>query len=311
MGLMSERVVLVIGGAGFIGSHLVDRLICKGCSVAVIDDLSTGNRENVHEAARFYQLKAESPDIREILVKESPAILFFLAANSNVPRSVREPLFDFNSLASALNVMDSCRDSGVKRFIFTSSGFIYGNTAKRPISEEEPFQPVSPYAISKQAIEHYLAFYQKVYGLSYVVLRLATVYGPRQVSGALSDYITRLAAGQQAEFFGDGSKTRDYIYIDDVVDALLQCMDLPAMPSPVFNIGSGRETPLRDVYSKIAGLLGRKAEPIYMPDRPGELYGYSLSYEKALKTMGWKPKTRFADGLKRILRYRGLDIMSK
>jgi UDP-glucose 4-epimerase len=196
----------------------------------------------------------------------------------------------------------------VKRFIFTSSGFIYGNTANRPINEEEPFQPISPYAISKQAIEHYLAFYQQVYGLSYVVLRLATVYGPRQVSGALSDYITRLAAGQQAEFFGDGSKTRDYVYIDDVVDALLQCIDLPAMPSPVFNIGSGRETSLRDIYAKIAELLGKKPEPIYRPDRPGELYGYSLSYAKALETIGWRPRTQFDEGLKNILRYRGLDI---
>jgi UDP-glucose 4-epimerase len=298
--------VMVVGGAGFIGSHLVDRLTAEGKTVAVIDDLSTGRRENVPQGVRFYHCKAESEQMRDILVKEKPECLFFLAANSNVPLSVREPLFDFNSLACALNVMEGCRRVGVKRFVFTSSGFIYGNTARRPISEEEPFQPISPYAISKQAIEYYLAFYRNVYGLSYIVLRLATVYGPRQVTGALSDYITRLAKGEQAEFFGDGSKTRDYVYVDDVIDALLKSMSMPATAEPVFNIGSGREITLREVYDRIALLLGKRPDPILRPDRPGELYGYSLSNVKAREILGWEPGIGFTEGLKKILAYRGL-----
>jgi UDP-glucose 4-epimerase len=302
---MREKI-MVVGGAGFIGSHLVDRLLVEGHSVAVLDDLSTGLRENVPEAARFYHLKAESKELWDVLAREKPEALFFLAANSNVPLSVRDPLFDFNSLACALNVMEGCRRSQVKRFIFTSSGFIYGNTVKRPISEDVPFQPISPYAISKQAIEHYLAFYRNVYGLSHVVLRLATVYGPRQVTGALSDYIAKLVRGEQAEFFGDGSKTRDYVYVDDVVKALIKGMSLPVMEETVFNIGSGLEITLKEVYHRVAALLDKKPEPVIRPDRPGELYGYSLSSTRARDVLGWEPCVSFDEGLKKILVYRGL-----
>jgi len=297
---MSARGTAVIGGAGFIGSYLVDKLIEMGHQVSVIDDLSTGKKENINKSARFYYMKAESDTLTDVLVNDSIRIVFFLAANSNVPLSVRDPLFDFRSLNCALNVIDRCRKSKVERIIFTSSGFIYGNTTNRPIREDEPFKPISPYAISKKAIEHYLAFYREVYGLSYAVLRLATVYGPRQVSGALADYIRKLAAGDQAEFFGDGSKTRDYIFVDDVVEALLASVDLSDMPEPIFNIGSGKEIELRAAYHIVAGMLGRRPEPIIQPDRPGELYGYSLSCDKARKHMGWRPRTSFEEGLRKI-----------
>jgi UDP-glucose 4-epimerase len=240
------------------------------------------------------------------LINDSIGTVFFLAANSNVPLSVRDPLFDFRSLNCAINVIDQCRYSNVEQFIFASSGFIYGNTTNRPITEDEPLKPISPYAISKKAIEYYLAFYREVYGLSYVVLRLATVYGPRQVSGALADYIRKLAGGDQAELFGDGSKTRDYIFIDDVVEALLMSMNISDMREPIFNIGTGKETELRKAYNKVADMLGRKPEPIIQPDRPGELYGYSLSYEKANKVLGWQPRTSFDEGLRRVLIHKRL-----
>ena len=302
---MNTNGIAVVGGAGFIGSHLVDKLIEMNYSVTVVDDLSSGRRENVNKTARFYQMKAESEDMENVLADDSIHSVFFLAANSNVPLSIRDPLFDFRSLNCALNMIDKCRRSQVKRFIFTSSGFIYGNTPNRPIGEDESFKPISPYAISKKAIEHYLQFYREVYGLTYVVLRLATVYGPRQIAGALSDYIRKLACGDQAEFFGDGSKTRDYIYIDDVVEALLMSMTLPDMPVPIFNIGSGKEIELRAVYRRVAEMLGRKPEPIIQADRPGELQGYSLSCEKANKVLGWQPRTCLDEGLRRILIHNG------
>jgi len=303
---MQARAIAVIGGAGFIGSHLVDKLIEMGHKVSVVDDLSSGKKENVNKAAHFHYMKAESEALKNILVHDSIKTVFFLAANSNVPLSIREPLFDFESLNCAINVIEKCRYCNVEKFIFTSSGFIYGNTVNRPIKEDEPFKPISPYAISKKAIEHYLAFYREVYGLSYTVLRLATVYGPRQVSGALADYIRKLAVGKQAEFFGDGSKTRDYIFIDDVVEALLASMSITDIPEPVFNIGSGKEVELRTVYQKVAELLGRKAEPIIQPDRPGELYGYSLSSKRANRVLGWQPRTCLDEGLRRILIRKGL-----
>jgi len=301
-----EKNIAVIGGAGFIGSHLVNRLIKEKTNVVVIDDLSTGSRDNINEQACFYQMKGEDAGVRDVLLSKSIQAVYFLAANSNVPLSVRDPLYDFNSLVCALNVIETCRHTGVERLIFTSSGFIYGNTKTRPINEETIFQPISPYAISKRAIENYLEFYKEVYGLSCIILRLATVYGPRQVTGALSDYITKLAAGEQADFFGDGSKTRDYVYVDDVVDALIMSLEINDLKSPIMNIGSGREIALIDAYRKVAELLGREPRPSYQPDRPGELYGYSLSYEKAKKVMGWEPRTNFREGLKKILEYRGL-----
>jgi UDP-glucose 4-epimerase len=303
---MHARRVAVIGGAGFIGSHLVDKLIGIGCPVSVIDDLSTGKLANVNPGARFYHMKAESKILNNILMDDSISTLFFLAANSNVPLSVQDPLFDFKSLNCAINVIDQCRLNNVRQFIFTSSGFIYGNTKIRPIREEEHFKPISPYAISKNTIEQYLEFYHEVYGLSYTVLRLATVFGPRQASGALMDYIMKLANGGQAEFFGNGSKTRDYIYIDDVIEALIKSIDLPEVPFPVFNISSGTETTLLAIYGKIAEMLGRKPEPIIRPDRLGELHGYSLCNEKAKKILKWEPKTTIEEGLTKILRHQGL-----
>ena len=306
MDLIGKKV-LITGGAGFIGSHLVDALLENGAEVVIIDDLSAGSMGNVNKKAVFYEMNIIDDSTEKIFRKENPEIVFHLASITDVPRSIENPLYDFSSMFGALRVLDVCRRIAVSRFIFTSSGFVYGNTRTRPIVESEPFKPISPYAISKNLIENYLKFYKNVYGLPYVVLRLATVYGPRQAKGAMVDYIEKLHAGSQAEFYGDGSKTRDYVYIDDVIAAILKSLDVEKFyDEPVFNIGSGVETSLKELYYMIAELLGRVPEPVIMPDRPGELNGYSLDSSKAKIVLSWEPGCSLSRGLLNIMKYRRL-----
>jgi len=298
-----NKKFLVTGGAGFIGSHTADALIKKGAKVVIVDNLITGRKENINPKARFYKINIADPKIEQIFQKEKPEIIYHFAFNVLVPKSVENPLVDMDSIAGSLNILKNARQYGIKKIIFSSSGFIYGNNPNLPVKEIEPFEPVSPYAIAKYAIENYLRFFKKAHGLSCVIFRFPAVYGPRQVTGAMSDYIRKLVAGKQAEIWGDGKKTRDYLYIDDVVRANILALELPPdHPDSVFNIGTSIETTLIDLYKKIAKLLNREAKPIYLPDRPGEQIRYSLDYSRAKKELGWEPKYNIDEGLKMRLR---------
>lgn len=304
---ITDRRVLVTGGAGFIGGHLVDALLARGCRVSVLDDFSTGQPANLNPAAKLHRMSTTDREgVLGVFRDERPEIVYQLAANTNVPRSVTDPLYDFQTLHGAVNVIDACRHHPVSKIVYVSSGFIYGNTRNKPIKETEPFIPISPYSITKKTIESYLLFYNDVYRVPYVVLRPATVYGPRQTFGAMADYVRKLASGQQAEIYGDGSKTRDYVFVKDAVDALLAMPGVPEhVQDPVFNLGTGKETSLNELYFAIAALLGKKAAPIYMPPRPGELERYSLDSSKLAATVGWKPAYELAEGLRETLRFGG------
>lgn len=304
---MKNMEVIVTGGAGFIGSHLADSLVKKGAAVTILDDLSTGSSDNLSGNSTFIKIKASSPGVSHIFREKRPTIVFHLAANTNVPRSVRDPACEFASLQGALNILKNCRKYDVGQLVFASSGFIYGNKKKRPIPESAGRELISPYAVTKNTVENYIALFGNLYGLKYKILRLATVYGPRQTKGAMSDYITKLASGRQAVIYGNGSKTRDYVYIDDVIDAFHRVLDLsPEFSDPVFNVGSGRETSLLDLYRRIARLLSTQAEPIFRPDRSGELLKYSLDSRKIEQALGWKPKTTLDRGLAATLKSRKL-----
>ncbi len=295
---IKNKKILVTGGAGFIGSHTVDALIGQGAKVVIIDNLITGRKENLNLKAKFYKINIADLALENIFKKEKPEIVYHFAFNVLVPKSVISPLLDMDSIVGSVNLLNNARKYGVKKVIFSSSGFI-GNTKKLPIKESEIIQPTSPYAIAKNAVENYLKFFKITYGLPYIILRYATVYGPRQVKGAMADYIRKLYSNKQAEMWGDGNKTRDYIYINDVVRANLLALKLsPNYPDPIFNVGSGTEITLNDVYKKIAKLLGKKAEPIYLPDRAGELIRYCLDCSKIKKTFGWAPKYNLKEGLK-------------
>jgi UDP-glucose 4-epimerase len=267
--------IIITGSAGFIGKYLEERLLTLGHDVVNIDlngvpSIDICDRDRINDIFDNYR----------------PDLVFHLAANTNVPLSVKDPVFDARSLQGALNVID-------KRvpLIFVSSSFVYGNTPNLPTKEVEPFHLSAPYGIVKKMIEIYLGFYGRVYNLPFVIVRPATVYGPRQVKGAMADYIDKILKGERAIIYG--SKTRDYIYVDDVVDALILLMH--RLDGEVYNIGTGVETRLETVYWMLGG-----ANPILESGRQGEIDRQCLDSSK-LRGLGWSPKVDLQEGLERCL----------
>lgn len=301
--------VLVTGGAGFIGSHLVDALIARGARVSILDDLSTGRRENLHPEAAFYPLHTGAGELAEVFRREEPQVVYHLAANTNVPRSVADPLWDCDNVRGGLNLFLRCQEAAVRKVVLASSSFVYGNVedADLPLTEQQPPQPVSPYAVSKTATENYLRYFHLTYGLPMVIFRYGTTYGPRQTGGALADYIRKIAAGQSAEMYGDGQLTRDYTYVSDIVRANLMALEVEEADGQIFNLGSDRETALIDLYAAVARLLGRPDnQPVFLPARPGDIRRFRVSYGKAWRLLGWRPSVALDDGLTDILRHQGL-----
>ena len=270
--------ILVTGGAGFIGSHLVERLEKLGHDVMVLD--LKGNP--------IIDI-CDKEDIDYLFNSFKPELVFHLAANTDVPLSVVDPLFDFRSLVGALNILDKKVPT-----VIVSSSFVYGNAVNLPTTEKEPFEVSAPYGIVKHTMEQYAQFYNEVYGVRNVIVRPATVYGPRQVKGAMADYIRKIRNLESAVIYGQ--KTRDYVYVDDVVDALILLMDKEG----TYNIGTGKETTLERLYFEIANVVGVKNEPILLPGRPGEIDFQSLDCTK-LEKLGWKPKVGLIEGLKRTI----------
>jgi len=295
---------LITGGAGFIGSHLADALIERGGDVIIVDNLSTGRRENLNPKATFYEMNlADEKKFDEIVAKHKPHYIYHFAYFVLVPKSIENPLLDMDSIKGSLNVLVAAKKHGVKKVIFSSSGFIYGNNPNLPLKETDPHDKhLPPYAISKYAVEAYLRFYKKNFGLDYVIFRNAAVYGPRQITGAMAAYIRELKEGKPTEFYG--VKTRDYVYIDDVIDANLRALELaPDHPDPVFNIGMGGETHLIDLYMTLAKILKKDPKPVKLPERPGEQNRYCVDITKARTELGWEPKVGLEEGLTNTLKY--------
>lgn len=296
---------MVTGGAGFIGSHLVSVLLAQRAQVVIVDNLSTGHKENVPSGATLYIADINDQALEKIMAIEKPEIVFMLAFNTIVPRSVREPLFDLQSLSGTVHTIVAAMANGVKKIVLASSGFVYGNTSVFPTPERQAITPDNPYIITKWSSENYLEFFRRSAGLDYVVLRYATVYGPRQTGGAMADYIRSVAVGKQAEMYGDGSKTRDYVFVDDIVRANLLALEFSAPHAnflPVFNIGTGQETSLYTLYKKIGALLHKPdAEPLFKPDRPGELNRFCLDNSEAAQHLGWQPTFTLEKGLQKTI----------
>ena len=301
---LQNKKFLVTGGAGFIGSHTVDELIQLGGEVVIVDNLSTGKKENINPRAKFYELNIADDEFKRILQTELPQTIYHFAFHVLVPKSVENPLLDMEALIGSVKMLKKAKELGIGKIIFASSGFIYGNSACLPCTEEHEMAPVSPYVISKNAVENYLMFFKNAYNLPFVTLRYGTIYGPRQITGAMADYIRNLIHGKQAEIWGDGTKTRDYVFIEDVVKANLLALQVPDdHPFPVFNIGAGIETSINKLYKKIALFLGEKADPIYHPDRAGELMRLCLDNTKAKKELDWEPQYSLDAGLKLTIEY--------
>lgn len=294
--------ILVTGGAGFIGSHIVDALIAKGHEVVVLDNLSSGKKANVNPAARLVKLDIRNPRLHKLFSDQHFEIVFHLAAQMDVRKSVDDPLFDAQTnILGGLNILENCKNFGVKKIIFSSTGgAIYGDTDIIPTPETAPLQPVSPYGIAKLAFEKYLYYYYKVFGLQYTILRFANIYGPRQNSkgeaGVVAIFIDKILQGEQPTINGDGKQTRDYVYVADVVKAALLALNSDKVD--VYNIGTSVQSDVNQIFQLINSNLDNQAKEIHGEGKKGEQRVSCLDYAKINKALGWKPEVTLAEGIK-------------
>jgi UDP-glucose 4-epimerase len=299
--------VLVTGGAGFIGSHVVDRLTADGHDVVILDDLSTGHVEHLEPSARFYQMDLHSPWLDELFRIERPEAVVHEAAQASVRRSVEDPVFDagVNVLGTAALLQASVHH-GVRRILFASTGgALYGDADVIPTPEDYPTLPVSPYGAAKLAAEVYLRTFHALHGLSYAALRYANVYGPRQdphgEAGVVAIFAQRLLSGERARINGDGKQTRDFVYVGDVADANARALASDAVGS--FNVGTGVETDIATIFQVLRRLTGSNQSEEHGPPLPGEQRRSVVDARKIEKVLGWKPTTSLEAGLDATVRY--------
>lgn len=292
---------LVTGGAGFIGSHLVERLLQEGLHVIVVDNLSTGRRQFVHPDALFYPLDILSPHLAEVFQTHRPQVVFHLAAQASVVRSLEDPVEDARTnILGSLNLLQMCRRFGVERFVYTSTGgALYGEPQQLPCPETHPIVPLSPYGASKYAVEVYLPLFRSLTGFTYTILRYSNVYGPRQdpygEAGVVAIFTRRMLDREEVVIYGDGTQERDFVYVGDVVEA--NVLALRQTQSEVYNIGTGKGTSVNALFQRLATLTGYQRPPRYAPPRPGEVYKIWLDVRKAREGLGWIPRTDLDKGL--------------
>jgi UDP-glucose 4-epimerase len=308
---MFDKPVLVTGGAGFIGSHLVETLANARERIVVFDNFTTGTRGNLAGASAWVDVV--EGDVRDLdslrCVMEGVGVVFHLAAVSAVAPSVKDPLTtNAVNVTGTLNVLLAARDAGVRRVVFASSAAVYGSDPGVPTAETAPFAPLSPYAASKAAGELCCRVFAKLYGVEAVALRLFNVYGPRQNpasedSGVVTRFLARLASGQPPIIDGDGEQSRDLVYVGDVVGAFLRSCEAPAASGEVFNIGSGRSATISELAKTLAGIAApdRVLRPIHHPARTGDVRHSCADISKARQILGYAPAVELADGLARTL----------
>lgn len=307
---------MVTGGAGFIGSHLVDRLMDEGFDVVVLDDFSSGRRENLSlhfGKPNFYFVEGDirkKVDVRKAL--KDVDVVFHFAAVVNVDFSLKNPaLVNEVNIHGTLNVLEESSNAGVKRFVYASSCAVYGEPIYLPVNEEHPTRPMSPYGVSKLAAEHYCRVFYEVYGVEAVCLRFFNVYGPRQMigpyGGVIIKFIDQLKGGKKPIIYGDGEQTRDFVFVKDVVDACLRAMQCKNCAGEVINVGSGVKTSISKLANVLVGLSGlRGVKPVYAEARAGDIRQSYADLRKAEKMLHYKPKTSLSEGLAILLREQGV-----
>lgn len=294
------------GGAGFIGSHVVDRLVEAGHQVAAVDDLSTGRRQQVNPAARLHVADIRGAALDDVFRAETPEAVVHLAAQASVGRSVANPRLDAEiNVLGTVNLLECCRRAGTRRVIYVSTGGAgYGDTEVIPTPESHPSRPVSPYGTSKVAAELYLGCWEALHGLGGVVLRLANIYGPRQdphgEAGVISIFTDRLLRGEPCVINGDGLQTRDYVYVGDVAEAAFRALERPHVTGPI-NIGTGIETTVVELFETLRAAFGGQGECRHGPARPGEQRRSLLDASRARQLLDWTPRVPLDEGLRRTV----------
>jgi UDP-glucose 4-epimerase len=306
MGGVREMKVLVTGGAGFIGSHIVDQVLAGGHHVVIIDNMSSGKETNLHPEAAFYRLDMENPQVKDIFAQEKPDIVIHQAAQTVVQTSVKEPVYDAHmNILGTINLLEAARLHGVKKFIYASSAAVYGDPNYVPIDEKHAVEPSSGYGISKYTPEQYLRVYQHMYGLDYTILRYANVYGIRQdphgEGGVVSIFIDKAIGQQPFIIFGDGEQTRDYIYVEDVARANVAALEDGG--GEIFNIGTGVHTTLNELVTKLQQISGHSEQTIYEPERLGDIKHSYFTVEKATRVLHWSPTVSLAEGLEKTYQF--------
>lgn len=299
--------VLVTGGAGFIGSHVVDRLVEEGHNVVVVDNLSSGKRKNVNRSASLYKLDIQSGRLERVFRNERPNVVIHLAAQISVRRSVEDPVFDAQvNVLGTMNVLQQAVRHGARKVVFSSSGgAIYGEQETYPAPESHATNPLSPYGISKLCGEHYLSYFQRISGIQVVSLRYANVYGPRQdpegEAGVIAIFIQKMLNNEQPIINGNGRQTRDFVFVDDVAEANLAAMGQDSYG--VYNVGTGAETSINELFRMLASLTCSGCKEVHGPAKSGEQMRSVIDPSKIRQELGWDPKVELTEGLKKTVTF--------
>jgi UDP-glucose 4-epimerase len=299
--------IAVTGGAGFIASHIVDAYIERGHEVHVLDDFSTGQKRNLNPKAELHEADIADAQAVRVIERIKPDTVSHHAAQMDVRHSVADPCFDARvNIIGFINLLEACKKVGVKKIIFASSGgAVYGEQDVFPASEDHATRPASPYGVSKRAGELYLSYYQQAFGLPFVALRYANVYGPRQSAqgeaGVVAIFLSLLLAGKTPVINGDGRQTRDYVYVGDVVNANVSALDCPFVGA--VNIGTGVENDVVTIFGRLREAVGREVEAVHGPAKPGEQRRSCLDARLAARVLGWTPRVELADGLRRTAEF--------
>jgi len=299
--------ILITGGAGFIGSHCADAFLNQGHDVVIVDNLSSGRRENIPEKARFYQFDIRDDRLRDIMVDERPDVICHHAAQVSVRISVENPVMDAEiNIIGGIKLANLAMEFGVQKFLFSSTGgAIYGEQEEFPATESHPLRPLSPYGVAKLSFEKYLEYFHQVFGLEYCILRYANIYGPRQdpfgEAGVVAIFTERFLEDKQPVINGDGQQTRDFLYVGDVARANLMALNLEG--SHCFNIGTGKETTINTIFGMLRDLTGSSMEDVHGPAKQGEQMRSVISPKFAEKKTHWKPEVSLKDGLALTVEY--------
>ena len=301
--------ILVTGGAGFIGSHLVRHLLAKGENVTALDNLSTGLAENLPPEAKLVEMDILDEDLPKVVAAGAFDAIVHLAAQTMVDTSIKNPLLDTReNLLGTVHVLEAARAANVKRVIFASTAAVYGDVKEDdlPVREAQPTEPMSFYGLSKLSVEKYLEMYRKIYGMEYVVLRFANVYGERQgdggEGGVISIFAKAVAEGRDITIYGDGEQTRDFVYAGDIAEGILAALRTEEV-NAAYNLSTQTETSLRELVSLLAEIRGREIVPKYGAEREGDIYKSMLSNSRARRGLDWQPATTLAEGLRRTYEY--------